>query len=211
MPGFPVLHHLPEFVQTHIHWVGDAVPSSCPVTSFSSCPQSFPAPGSFPMSWLLASGGQSIEALASACVIPMNTQGWFPLGRTGLTSLQSKGLSSVFSSTTSSNVSILWHSGFFIVPLSHSYMTTGKTIVLTIQTFIGKVGGEDSGSIRGRGKDWRLQAHWGLLWNTGDVLVLFFTIIILILGFFKVEVSLNYSIVLVVFWLLICVVVALAC
>ena len=111
----------------------------------------------------------------------------------------------------SSNVSVLWHSGFFMVPLSHSYMTTGKTIVLTIQTFIGKVGGEDSGSIRGRGKDWRLQAHWGLLWNTGDVLVLFIIVIILILGFFKVEVSLNYSIVLVVFWLLICVVVVLAC
>ena len=69
-------------------------------TSFSSCPQSFPALGSFPMSQLFASGGQSIGASASASVLPLNIQGWFPLGLTGLVSLQSKGLSRVFSSIT---------------------------------------------------------------------------------------------------------------
>ena len=66
---------------------------------FSSCPQSFPASGSFPMIWLITSGNQSIGASASASVLPMNIQGWFPLGLTGLTSLLSKGLSRVFSNT----------------------------------------------------------------------------------------------------------------
>ena len=67
---------------------------------FSSCLQSFPASGSFPMSWLFASGGQSIGASASASVLPMNIQGWFPLGWTGWISLQFKGLSRVFSNST---------------------------------------------------------------------------------------------------------------
>ena len=70
------------------------------VVPFFSCLQSFPASGSFLMSWLFASGVQSIEVLASASVLPMNVQGWFPLGLTGLISLQSKGLSRVFSNTT---------------------------------------------------------------------------------------------------------------
>ena len=73
-------------------------PSS--VIPFSSCPQSSSASGSFPMSWLFASGGHSIGASASATAHPMNIQGWFPLGMTGLISLQSKGLSGVFSRTT---------------------------------------------------------------------------------------------------------------
>ena len=64
------------------------------------CPQSFPASGLLPMSWLFASGGQSIGVSASASVLPVTIQGWFPLGLTGLVSLQSKGLSGVFSSTT---------------------------------------------------------------------------------------------------------------
>ena len=69
-------------------------------TPFSFCPQSFPASGSFLMSWLFASGGQSIGASASASVLPMNLQDRFPLKFTGLISLQSKGLSRVLSSTT---------------------------------------------------------------------------------------------------------------
>ena len=73
---------------------------STSVGPFSFCLQSFSASGSFPVSWLFASGGQSIGASASASVLPMNVQGWFPLGLTGLTSLQSKGLSRVFSSIT---------------------------------------------------------------------------------------------------------------
>ena len=69
----------------------------------------------------------------------MNTQGWFPLGWSGLISLLSRELSRVFSSTTSWKASILPCSGFFIVQLSHPYMTTRKTIALTIWTFVGKV------------------------------------------------------------------------
>ena len=70
------------------------------VVPFSSCLQSFPTSEYFPMSWLLASDGQSIGYLTSASVLPMNSQGWFPLGLTGLISLLSKGLSRVFSNTT---------------------------------------------------------------------------------------------------------------
>ena len=73
---------------------------SSSVVSFSSCLQSFPASGSFPMSWLFMSGGQSFGASTSASVLPMNIQGWFLLGLTGLISFLSKGLSRVFSSTT---------------------------------------------------------------------------------------------------------------
>ena len=79
-------------------WCHSTILSS--VALFSSCPQCLPASGSFPMSCLFASGHQSIRASASASVLPMNIQGWFPLGLTGLISLLSKGLSRVFSSTT---------------------------------------------------------------------------------------------------------------
>ena len=79
-------------------WCHPTVSSS--VVPFSSCPQSFPASGSFQMSQLFASGGQSIGVSASTSVLPMNTQVWSPLGWTGWISLQSKGLSRVFSSTT---------------------------------------------------------------------------------------------------------------
>ena len=96
---------------------------------FSFCLQSFQSWGSFPKSWFFLSGGQSIRD--SASVLPMNIQGWFPLGLTGLISMQSKGLSRAFSST-SWKASILWHSAFFTVQFSHPYMTTGKTIALTI-------------------------------------------------------------------------------
>ena len=79
-------------------WCHQTISSS--VIPFSSCPLSFPASGSFPMSQFFASDGQSIGASASASVFPMNIQDWFSLGLTGLMSLQSKGLSRVFSNTT---------------------------------------------------------------------------------------------------------------
>ena len=104
-----------------------------------SCLQSFPASGFFQMSWFFVSGGQSIGVAASAPVLPMNIQDWFPLGWTGWISLQSKGLSRVFFQHLSSEASILWCSAFFIVQLSYPYMTTGKTIALTRWTFVGKV------------------------------------------------------------------------
>ena len=90
------------------------------------------------MSWLFASSGQSIGVSASISVLPMDTHDWVPLGWTGWISLQSKGLSRGFSNA-SWKASVLQHSAFFIVQLSHPYMTAGKTIALTRQTFVGKV------------------------------------------------------------------------
>ena len=99
------------------------------VVYFSSCPQSSPVSGSFPMSQLFASGGQRIGASASAPVLPMNIQNWFPLGLNGLISLLSKGLSSLLQHH-SLKASILWCSAFLMVQLSHLYMTTEKTMAL---------------------------------------------------------------------------------
>ena len=95
-PGFPVLHYLSEFPQTHVHWVNDAI--LCRPLLLQ--PSIFPASGSFLISQLLASGGQNIGASASASVLPMNVQGWFSLRLTSWGSLLSKGLSRVFSSIT---------------------------------------------------------------------------------------------------------------
>ena len=86
-------------------WCHPTISSS--VIPFSSCPQPFPESGSFPLSWFFASGGQSIGDLASASVLLINIQGWFPLGWTGLISLLSKGLSRVFSNTK------IWKHQFF--------------------------------------------------------------------------------------------------
>ena len=99
-PGLPVHHHLPEFTQTHVHRVSDAIQPSHPLSSPFPCPQSLPASESFPMSQLFAWGGQSTGASALASFLPKNTQGQSPLEWTGWISLQSKGLSRVFSSTT---------------------------------------------------------------------------------------------------------------
>ena len=124
-------------------------PNSCPlsqwwhptisssVSPFCSCPQSFPTSGSFPVSLLFTSGSQSIRSSASALVLPVVIQGWFPLALTGLI-LLSMGLSSLLQHH-SSKASILLHSAFFMVQFLYPYMTTGKTISLTIQTFVGKV------------------------------------------------------------------------
>ena len=103
---------------------------------FSSCLQSFLASGSFLMSWLCTSGGQSIGASASASVLSVNIQDWFPLGLNSLISLQSEGLSRVFSNTTVKKYQFL---GTQPSLWSNSHMTTGKTIALTIQAFVGKV------------------------------------------------------------------------
>ena len=134
MPDFPAYHKLLEFAQTHIHRV-----------IRTSHPLSFPSPLAFNhfqhqglfQGQFFTSGGQSIGASASASILPMNIQDWFSLGLTGLISLPSKGLSRVFSN--SSKASILWYSAFFIVQLSHPYMTTGKIIALTRLTFVSKV------------------------------------------------------------------------
>ena len=108
------------------------------VIPFSSF-QSFPASGSFPMSQFFASDDQSIRASASASVLPMNIQDWFPLGWTGWISMQSKGLSRVFSQHHSSKASITQWSVFFMGQLSHLCITIGKIIALTRWTFVSKV------------------------------------------------------------------------
>ena len=117
-----------------IGWCHPTISSS--VDPFSSCPQSFPASGSFQMSHLFTSGGQRIGVSASTSVLPMNIQGWFSLGWTCWISLQSKGLSRVFSNTT-----VQKHQFFStqLVQFSHPYMITGKTIPLSIRTFVDKV------------------------------------------------------------------------
>ena len=112
---------------------------SSSVTPFSSYPPSFPASGSFPMSQLFASSGQSIGDSASGLVLTINFQGWFPLGLTGWIFLHSKGLLRVFSRTIVQKASILHCSAFFMVQLSCLYMTTVKTIALPIRTFVNQV------------------------------------------------------------------------
>ena len=128
------------FLSFAISWVCS---NSCPLSwwchptisssagPFSSFPQSCPTSGSFPVSWLFTSDGQSIGASVSASVFPMNIQGWFPIGLTGLISLQSKD-----SQESSPKASVLQCSAFCMVQLSHPYMTIGKNIALTIRTFV---------------------------------------------------------------------------
>ena len=138
-PGFPVHPQLPELAQTHVHRVGDAIQLSHPLLS--------PPSPAFNLShhqglfrWVSSSpsGGQSIGA--SAWVLPMNIQDRFPLGFIGLISLLSKGLQRVFSSTTVQKHQFFHvQSAFFMVQVSHAYMTAGKTIALTVQTFVSKV------------------------------------------------------------------------
>ena len=108
--GLPVYHQLPEFTQTHVHRVSDAISHFILCRLLLLLPQSLQASGSFPMSQLFAWGGPSIGVSASASILPMNTQDWPPLGWTGWISLQSRGLTRVFSSTqfcTFSNILLL--------------------------------------------------------------------------------------------------------
>ena len=98
MPGLPIHHQLPEFTQTHVHWVSDAIQPSDPRSSPSPPGFNLSQYQSLQMKRFFASGGQSIGVLASASVLPMNIQDWFPLGWTGLI-FQSKGLSRLFYNT----------------------------------------------------------------------------------------------------------------
>ena len=116
-------------------WCYPTISSS--VVPFSSCPQSFPASGSFQMSQLFTSGGQNTGVSGSTSVLPMNTQDCSPLGWTSWICLQSKGLKSLLQHH-SSKASILQCSAFFIIQLSPPYISTGKTIALTRWTFVGK-------------------------------------------------------------------------
>ena len=117
-------------------WFHPTISSS--VTAFSLCYQSFPAAGSFPMSWLFPIGGRNIGASASASVLLMIFQGCFPVGLTGCISLLSKD-SQESSPAPQFKKSIFRFSVFFMVQFSHPFVTTGKATALTIQTFVGKV------------------------------------------------------------------------
>ena len=136
-PGFPVRHHLPEFAQTHVHWLSDDVQPSHPVTPFCSCPQSsnirvfsnelalcirWPKYWSFSFS---ISPSNDCSGLIS-----------FRVDSFDLLAVQGT-LESLLQHN--SKASILWHSALFMVQLLHLYMATGKTIALTIRTCVGKV------------------------------------------------------------------------
>ena len=137
-PGFPVHHQLPELAQTHVHRGSDAIEPSSPLfVPFSSCRQSLPKSASFPMSQLFAWRGQSIGVSASASVLLCSGLISFRMGWLDLLAVQ--GTLKSLLQHHSSKTSILQHSAFFIVKLSHAYMTTGKTIALTRWTFVVKV------------------------------------------------------------------------
>ena len=138
MPGFPVLHHLPELAQTHVHWVSDAIQPSHPTA---------PSPPAFNLSqhqglfqWVSSSHQVAKLWSFSFSISPSNEYSglislkfdWFDL-------LAVQGAHKSLAQHHSSKASILWCSAFFLVQLSHPYMTTGKTITLTRRTIVGKV------------------------------------------------------------------------
>ena len=138
-PGVPVLHCLLEFAQTHVHWVDNTIQLSHPLSPPPPALNLSKHQGLFPMSWHFTSGGQTVGASGSASILPMNIQGWFLLELTDLFLLTVQGaLQSIFQHH-SLKASVLRHSAFFTVQLSHPYMTTGKIIALTRWTFTGKV------------------------------------------------------------------------
>ena len=138
-PGFPILS--PSLSLLKLRCIESVMPSNNLILClpFSSFLQSFLASGSFAMNRLFVSGSQSIGASASASVLPRNTQGWFLLGLTGLISFDLQGTLRSFLQHYSSKATVLQHSTFFMVQLSHPYMTTRKTTALTIRTFVSKV------------------------------------------------------------------------
>ena len=138
-PGHPVHPQLVESTQTHVHCVGDAIQHSHPsVIPFSSCPQSCPASGSFQMSQLSATGGQSTGV--SFNISPSNEHpGLISCRMDWLDLLAVQGTLGSLPQHHSLKASILQCSAFFTVQLSHPYMTTGKTIALTRWTLVGKV------------------------------------------------------------------------
>ena len=137
MPGLPIHHQLPEFTQTHVHRVSDAMQPSHPLLS--------PSPPAFNLSQhqglfksqFFVSGNQRIGVSASASVPPMNIQDWLPLGWTGWITLLSKGWTLKSLLQHRSSKASIFHR--FMVQLSHPYISTGKIIALTRQTFVSKI------------------------------------------------------------------------
>ena len=135
-PGLPVCHQLPEFTQTHVHWVNDAIQPSCP---FLVPPSIFPSIRVFSNESALRISGQSIGVSATTSV-PFNEHpGLISFRRDWLDLLAVQGTLKSLLQHHSSKASVLQGSAFFIVQLSHPYLTTGKTIALSRRTFVGKV------------------------------------------------------------------------
>ena len=138
-PGLPVIHYLPEPTQTHVHWVSDAIQSSHPLSSPFLPPSIFPSIRVFsnesvlcirwPKYWSFSFSISTSNEYSGLISFRMDCWDLLAVQETLKSLLQHHG----------SKASVLWHSAFFIVQLSHSYMTTGKTIALTRQTFVGKV------------------------------------------------------------------------
>ena len=172
-PDFPVHHQLPGAYSNSCPlswWCHPTISSS--FVPFSSCPRSFPAPGSFPVSQHFAPGVQSIWTSASASVLPVTIQGWFPLGLTGWISLESKGLSRVFSSITA------W-----------KHQSSGLSLLYTLcKPCVGFPGGSDSKESACNARDldwedsleediathssihaWRIPMNRGAWWHHGRV------------------------------------------
>ena len=140
MTGFPVHHQLLELAKTHVHQVSDAIQPSHPLSSPSLLPSISTSIRVFSkVSQFFATSGQGIGASVSASVLPINIQGWFPVGLNGWISLQVQGSLKSLLQHHSSKASILWRSAFFTVQLSHPHTTTGKTIALTRWTLVSKV------------------------------------------------------------------------
>ena len=138
--GFPVLHHLPEFTQTHIHWVSDAIQPFHPLSSPFPPVFNLSQHQSFTSLFQLVVSSHQVSRLLEFSISPSDEYSglisfridWFDL-------LAIQGTLKSLLQHHSSKASILWCSAFFIVQLSHPYMTAGKTIALTIWTFVGKV------------------------------------------------------------------------
>ena len=126
--SFTISWSLLKFMSSELVMLSKNLILCCPLLL---CLQSFPASESFPVSWLSASGGPRIGASASA--LPMNIQGWFPLGLAWPDPLAGQGTLKSLLQHHGSKASILWRSALFMVQVSHLYMTIGKTIALTIQ------------------------------------------------------------------------------
>ena len=139
MPGFPVLHYLPKFAQTHVHWVSDDIQAPHPLLS--------PSPPAFSLSqhqdlfqWVGSLHQVPKYWSSRFSISPSNEySGLISFRMDKLDLLAMQGTLRSLLQHSSSKASIIWHSAFFIVQLSHLYMTTGKTITLTGWTFVGKV------------------------------------------------------------------------
>ena len=136
-PGLPVHHQLPEFAQTHVHWVSDAIQPSHPLSSPS--PPILPASESFPMNQLFTWGGQSTGVSALAIIPSEEIPGLISFRMDWLDLLAVQGTPKSLLQHHSSKASILRRSAFFTVQLSHPYMTTGKTTALARRTLVSKM------------------------------------------------------------------------